>query len=227
VQQLQELLMQARTDALEGSNGTLTPAELIVLAENVNGYLENVLATANQEHNGKSLFGGTNTNEPAFQVTRDPVTGWITAVNPNSGGISGGIYRQVDNQSIQINVAGGELFMPEGAGGSQDMFHILIDLRDALSAGDINAVGDSLDLIDQAMENVSDCNALVGAHMNQILSLQDLLLLKATSINDQLSQEEDADLIVVMTQLTLEQNAYQAALNVGAMVIQPSLVSFI
>ncbi|RJP79188.1 MAG: flagellar hook-associated protein 3 [Candidatus Zixiibacteriota bacterium] len=227
LQQLSDVLTQARTDALEGANGTLTPDELIKLAENVNGYLETILSLANSQHNGKSLFGGTNTNQAAFATIRDPESGWIATVSPNAAGISGGIFRQVENQNIQINISGNEVFMPEGAGGSQDMFQILIDLRDALATGNAGVVEESIERIDLAKANVSDCSALTGTQMNRLTSMQDMLLLKATSITDQLSQEEDADLVEVMTQLTLEQNAYQAALNVGAMVIQPSLVNFI
>jgi len=227
LQQLSEILIQARADALEGSNQSLTPEDMMALAESVNAYLENVFSIANDDYGGKTMFGGTNTTDPAFQAMRDSSTNWITSVTPNPAGILGGIYRQVGNESLQINVSGADLFQPDGAGGSQDMFQILINLRDALASGDPQAVGDCLDFIDQATANVSDYSALVGSQVDRLMYLQDRLLSQETSLTGHLSEEEDADLIEVMTQLTLEQNAYQAALNIGAMIIQPSLVNFI
>jgi flagellar hook-associated protein 3 FlgL len=227
LQQISDLLIQARTDAEEGANGVLTPEDMMALAENVNGFLENVLALSNEQYQGKTLFGGTNTTEAAFIATRDSGTDWITAVTPNPNGLGGAVLRQVGNETIQINVNGSDLFQPDGVGGTEDIFGILITLRDALAAADPTAVGACLDTIDVAMANVSDSLAQVGSQVNSITYMQDRLLAQEVNLTGELSEEEDADLIEVMTQLTLEQNAYQAALNVGAMIIQPSLVSFI
>ena len=157
----------------------------------------------------------------------DPGTNWITAVTANPNGIGGSILRQVGNETLQINVSGVDVFQPDGTGGSEDTFGILVTLRDALASGDPEAVGACLDSIDLTMENVNDSLAQVGAQVNQIGFMQDRLLAQEVNLTGELSEEEDADLIEVMTQLTLEQNAYQAALNVGAMIIQPSLVDFI
>ncbi len=227
LQQMNDLMIQARADAVEGGNASLTPEDLMALAENVNGYLENLFSLANTDYMGKSLFGGTNTKSSAFEVTRDPATGWITAITPNPDGVSGQILRQIGNETMQINISGTDLFQPNGAGADQDIFQILISLRDALAAGDPELVGQSLDPIDEALANISDFTSLVGSQVNRLTSLQDVLLLQKTNLTDQLSREEDADLVEVMTQMTLEQNAYQAALNVGAMIIQPSLANFI
>jgi len=227
LQQMNDLLIQARADAEAGANEAMTPEDMMALAEQVNGYLENALAFANDQYQGKSLFGGTNTTQAAFNAMRDSGTNWITSVTANPNGIGGAILRQVGNETIQINISGSDVFQPDGAGGSEDLFGILITLRDALASGDPEAVGGSLESIDLVMENVNDSLAQVGAQVNQLSFMQDRLLAQEVNLTGELSEEEDADLIEVMTQLTLEQNAYQAALNVGAMIIQPSLVNFI
>ena len=226
LQQINDLLIQARADAEAGANGALTPEDMMALAEEVNGYLENALAFSNEQYQGKSLFGGTNTTQAAFNVMRDSGTEWITSVFANPNGIDGAILRQVGNETIQINVNGSDLFQPNGAGGAEDLFGILITLRDALAAGDPDAVGACLDSIDLAMGNVSDFLAQVGSQVNLLSFMQDRLLAQEVNLTGEQSEQEDADFVEVMTQLTLEQNAYQAALNVGSMIIQPSLVDF-
>lgn len=228
LQQLNELLIQAREDAVEGSNEAISPEGMAALADEIDGYLENIFSMANSDYSGKSLFGGTNTTEPAFTAVRDPVTGQITGVAPNPDGTTGSMMRQVGTrETIQINIPGTDLFQPGGPAGAEDIFQVLIDLRNALQSGDPELVGEALPLIDQAMENVSDFNALVGSRVTRLTNLQDALLVDETNLTSQLSEQEDADLVEVMTQMTLEQNAYQVALNVGSMIIQPSLVNFI
>jgi flagellar hook-associated protein 3 FlgL len=225
LQQMNDLLTEARADALEGSNGSLTQEQMMALAANVDGYLENFLSLANTDFNGKALFAGTNTTGQAFIATRDPITDQITSVAPNPQSTYGAIYRQVGNASIQININGEEVFQPDGAGGPQDVFQALIELRDALDDGDPEAVGQCLDAIDLVQSNVADANAQVGSQVNRLTAMQDMLLVKNTNLTSQLSDHEDVDMVEAMSRLALEQNAYQIALNVSGMIMQQATLA--
>ncbi|MFH1862561.1 MAG: flagellar hook-associated protein FlgL [bacterium] len=228
LQQFTDTLNLVRTDAIEGSNSAISPEGMALLAVEVNSYLENLLALSNSDYNSKTLFAGSNTNQAAFIAVRDPATNWITQIIPNPDNTSGAIFRQVGStNSMQISVAGVDVFQPNGWSGNDDLFAVLIELRDALQAGNVTAVAATITEIDSVMSNVSDFTALVGSNVNQLMSIQSTLLNQEINLTDQLSDQEDADLVQVMTQLTLEQNAYQVALNVGAMIIQPSLADFL
>ncbi|MCX6639272.1 MAG: flagellar hook-associated protein FlgL [bacterium] len=228
LQGLNEMLIQVRADAVEGSNESTSPEAMAALATEVNEYLENLLSQSNSDYSGKTIFGGTYTNELPFNAVRDPITGDITSITANSNGIEGALMRQVgSNNSMQINISGQDLFQPGGSGADGDMFQVMINLRDALNAGDPTAVGDMLDQIDGAMANVQDFTSLVGAKVTQLTSMMGNLLMQETTMTGQLSNQEDVDLVEVMTNLTMEQNAYQAALATSAKIIQPSLVDFL
>jgi flagellar hook-associated protein 3 FlgL len=228
LQQMNDLLVSARADALSGSNGSMTPEDMAALGEEVNGFLENFFSLSNTDYSGKTLFSGTNTTGQAFIATRDPETGQILSVVANPGGTEGAIYRQVENASIQINIGGAEVFQPNGAGGEGDIFNELINLRAALQSGDPDIVGESLDALDLVMANVSDATSIVGSQVNRLTGMQDLLLSKYTNLTSQLSEQEDTDLIQAMSQLSLEQNAYQVALNVSGLIMQQqTLADFI
>jgi flagellar hook-associated protein 3 FlgL len=228
LQELYDILNQARADAVEGSNEATTPEGMAQLAEEVDSFLENVFSISNSDYNGKTIFGGTNTTGPAFTATRDPVSGRITDVQMNPEGIEGAIFRQIGtNETMQINVSGSDVFMPEGAGAQEDLFQVLIGLRDALESGDVEAVGEMITEIDTVLGNVSDMVSLTGSRVSRLNTLTDSLFNQEITMTSDLSEQEDADLVELTTQLTLEQNAYQAALNVGSMIIQPSLVNFI
>jgi flagellar hook-associated protein 3 FlgL len=113
-------------------------------------------------------------------------------------------------------------------GGEGDIFKVLVDLRTALASGNPENVGASLDALDLVMSNVSDATGIVGSQVNRLTSMQDLLLSKNTNLTSQLSEQEDTDLIQAMSQLSLEQNAYQVALNVSGMIMQQqTLADFI
>ncbi len=227
LQQLNEILTQARADAVEGSNQATTPEGMMALADEVNSYLENILSLANADYSGKFLFGGTNTDEAAFNAMRDPATDWITSVTANPDGTSGAVTRQIDTyEQMQINIGGVDLFLPNGTGGAEDVFQVLINLRDALQTGDVDLVGATITQIDAVMGNASDFTSLAGSRVTRLTDMQLRLLTNETNLTGQLSNVEDADLVTLMTEMTLEQNAYQAALNVGSMIIQPSLVNF-
>ncbi|TKJ40278.1 flagellar hook-associated protein 3 [candidate division LCP-89 bacterium B3_LCP] len=228
IQQLNDILTQARADAVEGSNSALGAEAMADLANEVDSYLENIFALANDQYSGKYMFGGTNTNTSPFIATRDPVTDQITAIIANPDGTTGSVMRQVgSSESIQINIAGAELFQPDGSGGSEDMFQVLINLRNALQAGDVDLVGETITQIDTVMDTTSAFASLAGSRVTRLTNLQSSLLFKETALTGQLSEKEDADLVELMTDMTLEQNAYQVALNVGSMVIQPSLADFL
>jgi flagellar hook-associated protein 3 FlgL len=228
LQQMNDLLVEARADALSGSNGNMTPEDMAALGEEVNGFLENFLSLSNTDFSGKTLFAGTNTTDQAFIATRDPDTGQIVSVIANPAGTEGAIYRQVENASIRINLSGAEVFQPNGAGQEGDIFNELINLRTALNSGDPENVGASLDALDLVMSNVSDATSIVGSQVNRLTSMQNLLLSKNTNLTSQLSEQEDTDLIQAMSQLSLETNAYQVALNVSGLILQQqTLADFI
>ena len=50
---------------------------------------------------------------------------------------------------------------------------------------------------------------------------------RADALTAQLSDVEDIDLPKTITEMSLQQTAYQAALSAGAKVVQPSLVDFL
>lgn len=228
LQEMYEMLTEVRANAVEGSNEATTPEGMASLAEEIDSYLENMLSMANSDYSGKTVFGGTNTTSDAFIAVRDPVTGEIISVTANPDGIDGAIMRQVESgEQVQINISGGDLFLPNGAAGDDDIFNMLISLRDALNSGDVDAVGEMIDEVDDVMGNVSDMTTLIGSRVNRLENLEASLSAKEITLTSQLSDKEDIDIAEAMTDMTLEQNAYQVALNIGGMIIQPSLAQFI
>ena len=67
----------------------------------------------------------------------------------------------------------------------------------------------------------------VGARYNQLSQMRQAADDRVLDLSTQLSDVEDIDLPKTLTDLQLQQTAYQAALAAGARVVQPSLVDFL
>jgi flagellar hook-associated protein 3 FlgL len=74
---------------------------------------------------------------------------------------------------------------------------------------------------------MSNAVAAIGARTNQVTSTRDRVESSKVMSTNGLAQVESIDLPATITQLSLQQVAYQAALGATARVIQPSLVDFL
>jgi flagellar hook-associated protein 3 FlgL len=107
------------------------------------------------------------------------------------------------------------------------MLGSLMVLANALRESDQEGVNRLIQNFDDAMTNTLDTRSTVGTASLRLENtsgrLQDLQL----GFTKLLSEEEDADLTKVITDLAAHENAYQAALMSAAKIIQPSLLDFL
>lgn len=131
------------------------------------------------------------------------------------------LYVQVGtgNINMDINVPGGEPFVSNIAA--------TINLRNALMAGDQTKIGQSLGIIDKAMEVTLTQRADLGARTNRLDLIKNRLEELDLNFNKLLSNNEDTDIAEVITDLKMQESVQRAALSVGARIIQPSLVDFL
>jgi flagellar hook-associated protein 3 FlgL len=159
--------------------------------------------------------------EPPFVATRD-ASGNITAVayEGNDERIQVAIS---DGITVDANEPGSAVFLSE-----QDLFQVLIEVRDSLYAGNQAAVQNQL-LADlgQGMDQLLTSMARVGAIQNRLERSSDDMQEFGVQLQTALSDTIDADYAETIMNLNAQSNAFQAALNAGARVIQPSLLDFV
>ncbi|MBI4558489.1 MAG: flagellar hook-associated protein FlgL [Candidatus Hydrogenedentes bacterium] len=206
---------------VEGANGTFSQDQLETLAEEINQILENVLDTANHQTSGRSIFAGTRTTAPAYTATRN-VQGEITAITYN--GNDEDILVQVsDGISLSINENGPDVFQSP-----QDIFQLLIDIRDELRSGDQSSLQNvRLAELETARDQVVQGIARVGAVENRVERITTDTEDRIQQLRSVLSDSIDADFAEVVLNLNAQSNAFQAALSAAARVIQPSLLDFV
>lgn len=207
---------------LVGATGTASDTQLAANAIEIDEILEHVLTEGNHQTNGRYVFGGTRTLNPPFVADRD-AEGRITLVtyegNEEFVEVSVG-----DGVSVNTNETGFHAFLE-----TQDVFQMLIDIRDnMLPPSDQNSLRDvGLPQLSAAEDQLLLSMAGVGAIQNRLdrltVDMEDSVLQLQSALSDSI----DADYAEVVLNLDAQSNAFTAALNAAARVIQPSLLQFV
>jgi len=213
-------IRRARDLALSGkSAGVAGSADAReAMAVEVDNIREEMINLANTKYLDRPVFGGTTAGSVAY----NPAGMYVgTAAAPG-----GTVDRTIgDGTSVRVEVTGPEAF---GADGSPTkLFDVLASIAANLRAGNSNALDVDLGNIDTAMKNVQTQLATVGARYNRVELMRQTADNRILDLKTQLSDVEDIDLPKTIMDVQLQQTAYQAALNVSAKVIQPSLVDFL
>jgi flagellar hook-associated protein 3 FlgL len=206
VQRTRELALQGMSN---GSGGSADAREAI--ATEIDQIHDATIGLANTRYGDRPIFGGTTTGQAAYDVSGTYL------------GDPGVVQRTVgDNVKVPVGTPGPSVF---GAGTGQ-LFQIMSDIATDLRTNP-SALSADLDRLDAVTTTLKAVQSAVGARYNQVTQMQQFAYDKVDSLSSQLSDVEDIDLPKTISDMQLQQVAYQAALAAGAKVVQPSLVDFL
>jgi flagellar hook-associated protein 3 FlgL len=207
IHQVRDLVVQGLSPGSAGSAQTR-----LALAAQVDGLRQTMIDVGNTEYLGRPVFGGTTPGNQAFDATGTYV------------GDSGSVLRTVgDGGKVRVDADAAAVF---GTGSTQ-LFTVFSSISDHLRSGDTAALNTDLGNLDTAMSGFQSALSNVGARYNQVQMQQESAQRRLTDLKSQLSDVEDIDLPATITELQMQQVAYQAALAATSKVIQPSLVDFL
>lgn len=128
---------------------------------------------------------------------------------------------------VPANISGLNAFDHQGKDGV-DLFRVVHDLYQALIHNDQVALGGRvLEGLDRNLENILKNRSEVGARMERFLVTEDRHQSEHIFLRELRTKVEDIDMAEVITEFTLQESAYQAALATGARIIYPSLIDFL
>ncbi|SES00061.1 flagellar hook-associated protein FlgL [Salisediminibacterium halotolerans] len=112
---------------------------------------------------------------------------------------------------------------------SEELFAELHQLEDALR--DPEASGEELtgrlDGLDGQINNIVDERAELGARMNRVEMIEDRIADQSITAERIMSDNEDAQMEEVITELLEQENVHRAALSASGRIIQPTLMDFL
>lgn len=206
--QVQHILIQMQSTAVEGANATQTAADEAALAKTVDAAITGLEGLANSQFNGQYLFAGTNNQTPPLNTATGAWTGNPAAITFQIG----------SSTTVAVNVDGATLFP-----------RLLADLKSltaALASGP-NQVQAMIPALQSDLTLVSNARASVGARLDLVNQQSSQLTSLSATLQKNLSTAEGANMASVATLLAQEEQAYQAALQSGAQILPLSLLNFL
>lgn len=231
-----QILHRARELMVNVPTDSMTHEDRKKIAEELKQLQEGMRDVANSKVGDKYIFSGTKTGSPLFINTKAHAD-----LNNDQKGLYGGqladgsykltadtdngVQREVkievfDGVELQVNTIGHTLF-----GDIDKRFSDMIkQIEDPDKQADLDT---HIKSMDDALNSVLEDRAVVGARQNRAELMDNRLDLQEMAAKKQMSQNEDIDYEVVITDLMTQESIHRAALSVGARIIQPTLVDFL
>ncbi|MFJ7185436.1 flagellar hook-associated protein FlgL [Lysinibacillus xylanilyticus] len=223
--QVGEQMKRVRELVIQAANDTNTPDDRAKIKAEIDQIRQQIQDTGNTKIADRYIFSGTRTNQPLFE------NGKIDPTKVNSEDVVIEVY---DGIQMKVNTPGAELFQ-----NIDDMMGKISDLLDPNRVGGPatgEEIGNALggvaeqskgDDITAIHNKILEAQADVGARQNRVELMENRLSIREVSVTKQLSDNEDVDYAKAITEMVTSESIHQAALSVGAKIIQQTLVDFI
>jgi len=221
-------MIRLKEIAIASVNGALSPADMETYASEVRQLRESLMADANANVDGKYLFAGFEEKTPPFIVNPaydpalyDPANDatWPVTYQGDQGVVE---FEIAPNELIAVNITGDRLMQAP-----VDVFGLVTQLEEALSANDPVAVSALIDPLENAANQIRGERSLkgnIGKRLEVAGSQMEKIKIDMEAFR---SRFEDADILETITQLQQQQQSFEAALNVTGKVSALSILDYI
>lgn len=217
-------LQRARELIVYGANGALSDTDRAAIKDEMDTLQGQLLQTLNTNYDGRYMFGGLETTEPPFEIDGNNILQYKG--DTEHAGLSREIAKGV---TITIPANGQNIIEATGtSAGSADIGSLFKSISDALDSGNADALsGNLLKDIDQHLDNTIRFRSKMGAVYTRLESAKERNAAENLSMTELLSKSEDIDLAEKMMEFSTMRTVYQASLQTGAQILQPSLLDYI
>lgn len=216
IEQATQVIQRIRELTVQANNSTNSPEDLKAIGVEISQLKEDLMGVANTQVAGNYIFNGTQTKNPPIPLDANG--------NPDFSQINSTAYNIEVSKGVQlkVNVDANNLF-------SQDLFDTLSALETNLLDGEgtLENGDELLADLDKHIDSMLAERSELGARYNRLELVDSRLSDQEVIANRILSDNEDADIERVITDLTIQESIHRASLSVGARIIQPSLIDFL
>jgi flagellar hook-associated protein 3 FlgL len=212
----QNLISRVRELAVQARSDTTSAQERVTIAQEVRQLHRQLIHLANTEVSGQPVFAGTKTDAPPFVLGAGDTVSYQG--NSESQSIAVG-----PNQTTQIVLPGDQVFTGPTTNIFNDLSSLLVALETNNGAGIEVGIGD----LDQAIGQISLAQGQIGAIANRLDTAHGTSLVVSEAIQQALSNQTDTDLATALTELQLQQTAYQATSQTFTRLFDSSLLKFL
>ena len=212
----QNLISRVRELAVQARSDTTSAQGRVTIAQEVRQLHRQLIQLANTEVSGQPVFAGTKTGAPPFVLgAGDAVT---YQGNSESQSIAVG-----PSQTTQIVLPGDQVF----TGATTNIFDDLANLLTALETNSGAGIEAGIGKLDQGIGQLSLAQGQIGAIANRLDTAYGTSLVVSESIYRILSDQTDTDLATALTDLKLQETAYEATSQTFSRLFDLSLLRFL
>jgi flagellar hook-associated protein 3 FlgL len=115
---------------------------------------------------------------------------------------------------VQMNFSGSEVFDP--------IFNAINSLLAGMDTNDTSSINTALSQFSSVLSGLSQIRGRIGTNMSTLISVESRLDSKETTLKEQKSRVEDADIAQAVVQLKQTQTALEAAMSAGGSILTQS-----
>lgn len=212
VNRIRDLTVQAAGTATSEASRESIRVELEELKEEL-------ISLANTTYNGRCIFSGYKTDKELIDDT-----GKYAITVEDIEKIN---YQISQNNIMQVNTLGTDIF---GPGKENDIPQVFADIDELImhvSSGDAKGINSCLTKLDDAQDSILAGMTEIGGKMNRLELARSRVTNNITYLEEAKSLNDDVDTAEAITNWKTEEAVYNAALQMGASVIQQTLLDFI
>lgn len=231
------LLKDIKDNIIKVGNGTYSQEEIKAINAEMNEKIKEIADVLNTTHGGKYMFGGSNVEEAPIKLieNQDGTVKLEINQNSNTEDLKADI---ADGTSIDYNVSVGEIFNVKDENGKTvnllDEVNKLSKLMNNIANGDeqtsANARKELLEdvkgNIDKLYNHALDERTSLGVRVSTAEKIKELNDENILNMKSVLSLDQDVDHVEKFIELKSAELVYQASIQVGTKLIQPTILDY-
>ena len=238
------LLNEIKETILKVGNGTYSQNEMKSLNADINEKIKQLADTLNSTYGGKYLFAGTNVDDAPITVIENP-DGTVKLefskdkngqTIPNTDDLKADISSGIN---IDYNISVGEIFNIKDGNGNNinllDEINNLSTLMNNIANGDEQTASTAKEellnntkgKIDQLFDHVVNERTSLGVKVSTAEKIKEFNDDNIINMKNVLSLDQDTDHVEKFIELKSLELVYQASIQVGAKLIQPTILDYI
>jgi flagellar hook-associated protein 3 FlgL len=204
--EVNNLITSIYASGSQSSSDIVSEEARAALASDVRSLRDQILSLANSQVRGRYIFSGSRVTTIPFSIEGDAVS-YSGDDNVNS-------IRVDDGTEVQMNFSGSEVFSP--------IFDAVNALLTAMDGNDTSSINTALSEFASVLTGLSQVRGQIGTNMNTLRNIESRLDSRETSLKEQRSRIEDADMAQAVVQLNQTQTALQTAMSAGGTILAQS-----
>ncbi|MGG2085809.1 flagellar hook-associated protein FlgL [Priestia aryabhattai] len=213
LEQVNSILQRTKELVVQGLNGTYGSDDRQAIAREIEQLKMDYMQVGNTQVAGNYIFNGVNVGAPPVSEDASGTIKSTINLDPFSVEVSKGIQ-------LRVNIHSENIF-------GQDSFDLMNNLQTAFEQDNVSSLKDLSTQLDTQLSTLLAERSELGARSNRLELIENRLDSQEITATKMLSNNEDADIEKVITDLTVQESVHRAALGVGAQIIQPTLLDFL